>query len=264
MLGILLGKKKDDEGLRPLTEREIQQKLYGGLRREEAPVAEEPPVTIRIKVASVKGKAAVRAPQRKLSWTPPKIKFRFPWRESLTFSGKALRSGWELGRGTFRRVASGWGLGVLIVAALLLGIHTLNAYRAAAMKNSKFSFAPPVKLTRKAERVTRLQPALSLPPAGVAIEVPPPAEVPAPPVEKGFVIQVCTYSREEDATRLVGVMEKENLPAFLKPLRRANGKTFYPVFLGRFLSFREAQEKLKEFRQKSVSRDFTDSFVRAL
>ena len=93
---------------------------------------------------------------------------------------------------------------------------------------------------------------------------PPPVAKPTPPSSKSYVIQVCTYTSPMDAEQLAEKMREADLPAFVEPMGRASGKTFYPVFLGRFETFQEAQARLKEFRGKPASKDFQDSFIRTL
>ena len=145
-----------------------------------------------------------------------------------------------------------------MVALLFLGIHVLNGYREKAMKASKPKM--PLETSSLREEVPSLVAPVSPASPPVAVEPPPPPPTP----RRSYVIQVCTYASRTDAERLAEKMKAATLPAFVEPLGRANGKTFYPVFLGRFETFQEAQAKLKEFRGKPVSRDFQDSFIRTL
>lgn len=234
--------KRSESSLRPLTEKEIQEKLYGAYREEEESGVKE-------------GMKSVLAP-------PPrrkeKIYFSFPRRKVLSILSKGLKGLLKFSRNLLSKWAKGWGLSLLGVALLFLGIHVLNQYRAQAMKAPR-SVAIRAVSPPRAPRVSPLE-------APTKEEIPPPEKKPAPlpPSPKPYVIQVCTYANQTDAEGLAAKMKAAELPAFVEPMGRAGGKTFYPVFLGRFETFQEAQARLKEFRGKPVSRDFQDSFIRTL
>jgi cell division septation protein DedD len=163
------------------------------------------------------------------------------------------------------------GASVLAIALVFFAIHSLNVYRANAMKRAP---KPPVKVSAVREKTPPPVPA-SVEPASTplteakqTILAEPPATkkptAPSLPSAKAYVIQICSYAREEDAQRLTNEMLQKNLPAFYNQVDRANGKAFYLVFLGRFASFQEAQGKLDEFRKDPSAQDFADSFVRSL
>lgn len=267
-------RRKEEDSLRPLTEREIQQKLYGSYNQGQSALNEEDEdlgdLARRVEKASLTSK------KRKISVSLPKVSFKLPWRDLLNDAFKGFRKVFSFFRIFVVKLSTGWGVGLLVVACLLLGIHALNAYRATTMKNPK-----PRMRAESSRRATSkpTQPAKKMPATFVAPEpVLKPVEEPAgpaafPPVakplplvaeDKPYVIQVCTYTKEEDAQKLVERMKTSGLPAFEEPLRRANGKTFYPVFLGRFKTFREAQAGLEKFREKPMADEFSDSFVRSL
>lgn len=263
MIKIRLGRKRDEGSLRPLTEKEIQKRLYGAyaeiVETQEKPNAEwsESP---RI--------------EKDLTFPPPKKEhtFSFPWKKTFSFFQKTFS--WLLNflKILLRKGATGWGIGIVAVLFLFAGIHTLNAYRAAAMKAPRPP-APAVARVKPVPRETSLKkPEVETPTAKPVLQeletVPPPVkplkkETPPPP-QKPYVIQVCTYVNETDAQRLADQLNQAHIPSFHQSLRRTNGKTFYSVFVGRFGTFSEAQAKLKEFREKPVAKDFPDSFVRAL
>lgn len=272
MIKTRLARRKEEDSLRPLTEKEIQQKLYGSYSQNPSVLSEEGEKEF---VASPrKNKNFFSRPSKKVSLSLPKLSIRFPWREILSIFLKGVQAIFNFSRTLGAKVATGWGISVLVVAALFLGIHALNVYRASAMKNPAkpraYAESPQKKIPRGFPPLTASE--VSLPAVtGSALKPPTPAPEPpivkeTPPVasDKPYVIQVCTYARKEDAQVLAGQMNAAHLSAFVQPLQRPNGKTFYPVFLGRFETFREAQAKLKEFREKPIGRDFPDCFVRAL
>lgn len=269
MIKVHLGRKKSEEGLRPLSEKEIQHRLYGAYQQGEPPLKE------RIE-------AEFLDPLRK------EKPFSFPggstskaspsgsWKNGAKTFGRGI-----LGTGGFLRSAVGrvggkgvrWLILVVAAAILFLGVYALNLYRTEAMKNAKPPVSPPQRVRPLRITAVKLSPAES--PKEVAQqELPVVPEAPAPervetpalalPEEKPYVVQICTYAREGDARELVGRMVEAGLSAFVKPLKRGNGKTFYPVFLGRYRTQQEAQQKLQEFRRQPMARDFPDIFVRSL
>jgi len=273
MIKSIPGERKTEDSLRPLTEREIQQKLYGSYFPEQTAVKEigkeETPET------SWKKRPLFETSQKRRSLTLPRIAVKFPWAAVLSLIRRALSRFWSLAKFLFPKVATGWGAGILIVVAVFLGIHSLNAYRATAMKNSKVLSRPDAPRKREVQRPRREikqgVPAV-VTPAWPANMAPPTPQIQAPRMpeptsalaDKSYVVQVCTYGREEDARRLVKQLTQTNLRAFFQPFQRPNGRTFYLVFLGRFKSFSEARAKLKDFQGKPVAKDFPDSFVRNL
>ncbi|PIQ86310.1 MAG: hypothetical protein COV74_05445 [Candidatus Omnitrophica bacterium CG11_big_fil_rev_8_21_14_0_20_45_26] len=86
--------------------------------------------------------------------------------------------------------------------------------------------------------------------------------------QKSYTIQVCTYVQEADAKMLVEKLETENLPAFYQESGNTSGasagRQFYVVFLGKDKGYSEAKERLAAFKKLSVSKDFSDAFIRRL
>ena len=278
MIKTRLGRRKGEDSLRPLTEREIQEKLYGSYLTDQSGAEQKSEARFvgSTRDSTRKEKLVILSPRRKTSFSAPKISFKVPWRGILSFLFNGLRIVWDILKTLLVRVMTGWGIGVVAVVSIFLSIHMLNAYRATAMKNFKihFELKPYRKRTiherrhqveQKVQAVGTssvvLTPTTPGPEVVVKDEAPPPVSVAG---EKSYVIQICTYSREEDAQKLVEQIGQSNLSAFLQPVQRSSGKTFYLVLLGRFESFTEAQAKLEEFRQNPIAKDFPDSFVRTL
>ncbi|MBI2167059.1 MAG: SPOR domain-containing protein [Candidatus Omnitrophica bacterium] len=265
MLKVRLGVKRGPDSLRPLTEKEIQQKLYGSYQ-------EEPALKEKINTEFLD-------PLRKESSLGPETKSknnqsaRFPWKEAGSAFVTLAQSVWGILKRITGRKTMGWVALGTVAASLFLSVNALNLYRTEAMKNPK----PPSRVVTPREESTLLRPSPKRAerPSALPIESAPaqgqevpervsePAPV-APPAEKVFVVQVATYARETDGERVVKQMIEAGLPAFGKPLRRTSGKTFHLVFLGPFKTFEDAQAELKKFRALPASQNFPDSFVRSL
>ena len=282
LMKVRLGRRRDRENLRPLTEKEIQKKLYGGYVEAPLPPESSEPLRVEFPPAFKKGKTRPALPSK-----IKKIRISIPWGKIVSAFAVGFKATFSATRILVSRIATGWGLGILVAALLFVGIHSLNNYRTAAMKAAKprrpemvqrvfkrkvrtpEKFPSPLQpATPEAKQPAKREEKVSSPvlpsPAAVNVVKEPPIALPPPETGKPYVIQVCTYANENDANKLVNQMKQAGLPAFAQSLARTNGKTFYLVFLGRFETFREAQVKLKAFRSEPLARDFPDSFVREL
>jgi cell division septation protein DedD len=263
VIKVRLGKRKKEENLRPLSEQEIQEKLYGGIHRE---LLEEGGATETDGREGRPSNLLIAPPKKKKASLWPKIG-KSVW-SALKFF---LRTLFNFMSAVWGKLSTRWGASILAVGLVFFAIHSLNVYRASAMKRTP---KPPVKVSAVRERAVPPAPApvepAAIPPADLKQTVltePPSTKKPAAPLlpsAKAYVIQICSYAREEDAQRLTNDMVQRNLPAFYDRVDRGSGKAFYLVFLGRFTSFQEAQAKLDEFRKDPVAKDFADSFVRSL
>lgn len=299
---VRIGNKKEKISLKPLSEKEIQRKLYGSILSstsvEEAPEPRwmEPPKFKEVReVKEVKDTKEFKEKEKKpvterpwITLPETKINISIPWKKIGAACSAIFKTAFGLGKVFFSRLATAWGMGALIVAVLFISVHSLNTFRTKAMKAPKQDDS--MVLVRKAARQKAAQvkqetkvPESTLPPSPVvkeraSKEVPLPAAVvvpglpgleqPAavPPVstQDAYVIQVCTYASQTDAEKLIEGLKGEQLSAFFQSSTRSSGKTFYLVFLGRFKDLRESQARLKEFRSKSISKSFSDSFIRTL
>ena len=267
MLKVRLGVKRGPDSLRPLTEKEIQQKLYGSYQEE--PALKE---KISAEFLDPLRKESPVGPEARLKSSPG---VRFPWKATgPAFVRLALGIGGVLKKIAGRKTMGWLALGA-VAASLFLAVNTLNLYRTQAMKNPK----PPSRVLKpsedsplrraasRKEEVPVLVPLTEAIPAPEA-KAPEIVEGPAPetvaPAQKIFVVQVATYARQTDGERVIKQMIEAGLPAFGKPLRRTGGKTFHLVFLGPYKTFGDAQAELKKFRALPVSQNFQDSFVRSL
>ena len=277
LMKVRLGEKKGKDSLRPLTEKEIQKKLYGGyLDTPQVEEEAEPEWVAPPKSKKGKETRTVALPKE----PKKKITVSIPWGKIAASLSVAFKTLVGMVRILLSRVATGWSLGIVAIVVLFLAVHSLNSYRTAAMKATKpkrpqtIEMArrrrrpnPPNKtvqlsLEKKPLRQEMMPPLMPVSPVlSVVKEITPP---PASGTQKPYVIQVCTYASEADANKLVDQMKQLHLSAFAQSLARSSGKTFYLVFLGRFETFQEAQLKLKEFRSQPIAKDFQDSFVREL
>ncbi len=265
MIKVRFGRRKEDAGLHPLSEKEIQKKLYGAFTGSIKTTAEETPA------AEPRWAGEAPPPKERVAIRKPSS---FPWKKV----GLALVEIAEAVGGTIKRLlpklSANWSIGAGIVIALFLGIHTLNIYRATAMKNPKLVAVPPrASEAPAAPKETRPETE-----AGPSAPVVSPASrkirtrsqksslsithTPAP--KKHYVIQVATYANPGDAQRLSDQMTQAGFQSFVQSATRSGGRTFYLVFLGQYGTSQEAEVQLKEFRNQSLAKDFPDSFIRVL
>lgn len=301
-MGLFGSKKKGQDQMRTLSEKEIQAKLYGSYRMIQDGRRAEPSNTPPRRVTPLEKNFDNERLSTLAEWVD----------EEAETTAKAIQLGWQQERKATREHkrpraprpsvlrpvlqslagkvvdflrSLDWqrvetrGMGYWIGAAALLGlmfagIHFLNERREATMKSP-----PKVERTLTASGVEKNEAAkASLPPAQETPSSPlrtppeaqaPPAEPPAPPslreAEGRYAIQVCTYASQGDAERLVARLQNENFTAFVKDLRRsATGKVYYAVFAGRFKDYDEAKTALANFQKKEISKPFQDAFIRTL
>ncbi len=260
-----LGRKRSNDPLRPLTEREIQHRLYGAFREEASSAPEKRGAEF---VDSRLGNQTLV-----LDWKEKRAVWKRTSDGLRNLLSQSVASSVAFIKNVVRQKGLAGLVAVSMAVLLFLAVHALNLYRTEAMKNPKKAAARAVpravaseekprpsegRLTQSETSPTVPEPEEKLPPVRLMPPGPPVVE------EKGYVVQVCTYAREEDAQRLVFQMNEAGLPAFQKPLRRPSGKTFYSVFLGRYKTYREAQGKLQEFRGSPMAHEFPDVFIRSL
>lgn len=285
-MGALFGKKRQ-ETLRPLTEKEIQQRLYGEFRgRESVKKPERENLKQETRMEPIQVLIEETRSPSVLPACPKRSPLSFSWSRLLSFSKNAFLVFWSFWvkfligllnflKTVLTKTGTAWGVGILIVISLFLAIHALNAYRAREMSAER-SFVPSLSMSKTPSRP--LQPSRTARPSSPTPPLSSPkkevlpssvtslAKEPPASQEKGgrYVIQVAIYLREEDARRIVARMTAADFPSFIEPLRRPNGRTLYPVFLGRYQTLREAQSRLREFKKSPLAKDFPDSFVRSL
>lgn len=254
MIKVRMG-RNNQESLRPLTEKEIQKKLYGAYA-ESVQLEEE------------------RVEPKRFDSRKPKEKKKIAWRKLLAPAGKIVSFAWKAVKGV-GKIPVRWGVGFFSVVLVFLAIHALNAYRTEAMRFPRVAPAAPPAASLLEPVVNEAReeidlPSLPLKPATSKPVDPPPPQAkqtvsPQPlPKKKPYAIQVATYATQRDAQRLAEQMRGAGFSAFIQSSNRPNGKTFYLVFLGRFATFQEAEAKFKEFHRNPLAKDFKDSFIRML
>ncbi len=167
-----------------------------------------------------------------------------------------------------------WGLGILVVVLLFLGVNSLNSQREEAMREryklrgEGASVEAPAKVAEQVALVSTpvVEREVVITPAPVR-----PKQLPAtdrsvaPSVQTGgsFVIQVVTYPTQQDADRVVAALDHEGFRSFVKEDIRPTGRVFYLVLIGGFRTETEAQAQLLKFRAKEIARPFQDAFIKS-
>ncbi len=175
--------------------------------------------------------------------------------------------------------------GIAFLMFVLFSIHMLNVQREEAMKNpakkpralkkvEKAQEPESTSLTVSNEIQSKAASSTEAPQKETAKQAVPATSLsnqalspssPALSVSQGnYVIQVATFATKIDAQNLAGRFKEAELSAFVKPLSRSGGRVYYCVFIGRFQTQQQAEEKLSIFKKKEVSKPFQDAFVRSL
>lgn len=79
-----------------------------------------------------------------------------------------------------------------------------------------------------------------------------------------YTIQVAVYDAASYAEKLVARFLAKKVDAFYRPVRTSRGKVRYQVFIGRFDQYGQAQSELSRYRKLNLLAEFGDSFVRPL
>ncbi len=274
-------KKRKEENLKPLTEKEIQEKLYGHFytgtlgddetspdsaeRQVEVGELFKPPVEIKEQVQS--------APDHQPS--NPRIKPEFLGPIAKPRNGELFRFGsnfqkiswwfkissmkkprWieKLERIPISRIA-------VTFFALVLILVVVRAL-AQVVFNVSPNFMRGIKIKMRSLEKAVVVPETKVPEkTAVAKEV---IQVTLPPAvpKRFYTIQMIIYEDFAPAQRLIDRLKSRNLDAFAKAIKNSRGKERYQVFLGHFLTYAEAQSKLAQYRKSNLLADFPDSFVR--
>ncbi len=166
-----------------------------------------------------------------------------------------------------------WFGGFIFITVLLGSIHYLNVQREIAMKTTRPRQAIPSLQARtvSAEPFHSTQTSISStsPLSTVETGESRSGVVSSAPSLGGesegmFVIQIVTYANPADATNLAVRLKHEGFPALVKQFTRSTGKVYHTVFVGRFKSYRDAQEILVRFQKKEMAKPFQDAFIRTL
>ena len=85
-------------------------------------------------------------------------------------------------------------------------------------------------------------------------------------LEKPYhVIQICIYESMKAAERLVHELSEQGYPnTTYEAMTTGSGKKLYRVYCGRFSTFSEAQEGMRQFEKKGLFKRFPDGFIRQI
>ncbi len=83
------------------------------------------------------------------------------------------------------------------------------------------------------------------------------------PVNK-YAVQICVYEKESEARQLVNNLKRRNYPAYFTTRVSPKGKTYYNIYIGKFRTERDASSFLDKIRNKKELEEFKDSFVKKL
>lgn len=162
-----------------------------------------------------------------------------------------------------------WGVAVLVVILLFLGVNALNSQREQAMRARYKMSGKPVVTEAPAVVVTApvAEREVIITPAPVRAEkalVSKAAGTAATAASAGgpYVIQVVTYPSRQDAEQIVTALKRTGLRAFVQENSRPSGRIFYLVLIGGFRTAADAQAQLLKFRALEAARPFQDAFVR--
>lgn len=269
-------KKKRDDSHRVLSEREIQEKLYG---------------TFRAGGAFVK---PVIAPEEEMAPAPDPDLFAHapaPSRSTPDESESASHPHEEMHKQLFEDVAdtspsprpsAGWmawkprgkgiaaAAGVLAATALLLWALTAVFRPVLGGRGLK----PPAPQAPAPERaappaLTRPEPAVGAPAALRSQEAPPasaPAQAPGEArIPDGpypyYTIQVCIYESEARSRTLQKELQAQGFDSFYDKRTNRNGRSLYRVYIGKHATLDGAQDALADFMNSPVAKRFPDSFL---
>ncbi|MDP3919570.1 MAG: SPOR domain-containing protein [Candidatus Omnitrophota bacterium] len=164
-----------------------------------------------------------------------------------------------------------WMAGLALVFCLFMGIHILNVQREKAMRSSAGVSAVAPKFERRTTVNAAESPLVAITGQEETVEIAQSeseeeldASVSGDSPALPYVIQVATYVGPQDAARVSEDLSEAKFPGFVQKLSRSGGRVYYSVFLGRYATFQEAQNKLVQFRKHRASRPFSDAFIRSL
>lgn len=81
-------------------------------------------------------------------------------------------------------------------------------------------------------------------------------------VTRSYTIQICVYEKQDEAEKLVSDLKKKGYPAWLLRRTSPKGKVYHNIYIGRFATDKEASDFLNRLKSKEEFKEFKDSFVR--
>lgn len=288
-------KKRRDENLRVLTEREIQEKLYGHFRPKTVTVEEEDSIPAETEPPKKAERDLFVPAPEDTEKKEPLFKPRpapEPRRQnnllkeiggtvkksftsvankvssvSLPKVPAVKKPKWVEKMETLplASVAAAFFAAVLLVVGLRAVMHIgfnawpieriLQAHKSAATVEE--TVAPDEAPVEENIIIKVTEPA-ALPKAEVSSK----AAVPVPALKKYYTIQLVVYEDISLADKQVARLKAKKLDAFHKSVKTSRGKQRYQVFVGRFRTFDDAQSRLAQYKKANLLTEFGDSFVR--
>ncbi len=79
-----------------------------------------------------------------------------------------------------------------------------------------------------------------------------------------YAVQICVYEKENEAKRLVDDLKAKKYPAYFTTRVSSKGKTYYNICLGKFPTEKTAASFLNKIKGRKEFEEFKDSFVKKL
>ena len=79
-----------------------------------------------------------------------------------------------------------------------------------------------------------------------------------------YAVQVCVYEKESEAKQLVNTLKTKKYPAYFTTRVSSTGKTYYNICVGKFPTEKTASSFLDKIKGKKEFEEFKDSFVKKL
>ena len=79
-----------------------------------------------------------------------------------------------------------------------------------------------------------------------------------------YAVQICVYERESEAKQLVNSLKAKKYPAYFTTRISPKGKTYYNICVGKFPTEKTASSFLDKIKGKKEFEEFNDSFVKRL
>ena len=79
-----------------------------------------------------------------------------------------------------------------------------------------------------------------------------------------YAVQICVYEKEDEAKRLVNNLKAKKYPAYFTTRVSSKGKIYYNIYVGKFPTEKTASSFLDKIKGKKEFEQFKDSFVKRL
>jgi len=79
-----------------------------------------------------------------------------------------------------------------------------------------------------------------------------------------YAVQICVYEKENEAKQLVNNLKAKKYPAYFTTRVSSKGKTYYNIYVGNFPTEKTASSFLDKIKGKKEFEEFKDSFVKKL